>query len=324
MDEKKRSRQNLKKSMAEVDNDIRAALDEYITKVLELYDSGGGSFSVNTAARLMSATKRLEEKVKGTVEDGTVIAVDFAKKDRAAEFRPYLDEARRLLLARGLTRAQAEAATTLSNIVPLYGGGLDRKVIDAVWYKVWPDRLNVDDRIRKLGLKTQMEVQRVMKEGIAEGMSARRMALELEEFIAGGQKAAFRLAAHTINMTYQTAQAEISIGAKFVMGVRIVRGMYGNASETCEICEEHGGPADGEGKEYFKDDFGGADIDMFVMANAPAYHSYCNCGIETIYEPAEQFVKNALSGLDEGRESYEGYKFGGDLHEQLDADKSRR
>jgi hypothetical protein len=85
-------------------------------------------------------------------------------------------------------------------------------------------------------------------------------------------------------------QAEISIQATFVMGIRIVRGMWGKISPNCPICLEHGGTVS---KEYYKSYFGGRDVDLWVLANMPPYHSNCSCGIEQITEDAITFIQKA-------------------------------
>ncbi|MDT8901159.1 hypothetical protein [Anaeroselena agilis] len=219
--------------------------------------------------------------------------MDFAKKAKAAEYAPYLASMQRLLSARGLPAATISEMTNLQRLVPMFGGGLDQKIIDGVWNKVWPDALTVDDRIRLLSQRALKFSEATIKQGIREGKSAWNIMQELRgHFEVEGleRKAAFRLTAHTTNMVYHTAQAEISIQANFVMGIRIVRGMYGDADPTCDICDEHGGQ---DFKEYYKDDFGGRSYDLYVMANAPAYHVNCNCGVEDITEDAATFIQRA-------------------------------
>ena len=41
-----------------------------------------------------------------------------------------------------------------------------------------------------------------------------------------------------------------------------------------------------EGKEYFKDDFGGRSYDLYVMANTPSFHPFCKCEVEDIVDIA--------------------------------------
>lgn len=248
------------------------------------------------------ATQKLEKQLREKMKENAIYAIDFAKKVKAAEFKPYLASVQRLLLAQNVPAAAAKEITNLPRIVTAFGGGADEKILDSIWNKVWPDSLTVDDRIKRLSIKSRQFAEMTVKQGISQGKSAVNIANELQQhFLVDGveHKAAIRLAAHTTNMCYQAMQAEISIQAKFVMGVRIKRGVYGRISENCPICMEHAGLTY---KEYYKSDFGGRDMDMWIMTNAPAYHSYCNCGVETIYEDAVTFVRKA-------REEYEKSRF---------------
>ncbi|MBU2703680.1 hypothetical protein Ga0466249_004828 [Sporomusaceae bacterium BoRhaA] len=288
-----------------LDTELGQILSRHIDKLLTLINSGG--LSVNDFHRLAND---LQQEIHDMIKSNSVIAIDFAKKVKAADLKPYLAEVQRLLVARNVAKPIIEEATSLNHISLVFGGGLDDKILDAVWNKVWPDALNVDDRIKLLSKKAMKFTEMTVKQGISEGRSAADISKDLRQhFEVEGveRKAAFRLAAHTTNMCYQEAQAEISVSANFVMGIRINRGVYGPASENCDICEEHGGPADGDGKEYRKSDFGGDDADMYVMANMPGYHPNCNCGIETIYEDAITFVKNALQGTNDSS-SHSGWK----------------
>lgn len=303
----RKARAEYDKLLKSLDNEARQILSVFLAKIEVLIDTGG--FSINDLHKL---SDELQQQVHEMIKSKSVIAIDFAKKVKAADFKPYLAEAQRLLIARKVPAYIAKEALSLNRISPVFGGGLDNKILDSVWNKVWPDALKVDDRIKLLSKKAMKFAEMTVKQGVSEGKSAANIAKELRQhFEVEGleRKAAFRLAAHTTNMCYQEAQAEISIGAKFVMGIRIMRGVYGPASDNCDICEEHAGAPGGDGKEYYKDDFGGKDADLFVMAEMPGYHSNCNCGIETIYEDAAQFVENARNGANNHLYS-EGWKMG--------------
>ena len=243
--------------------------------------------------QLLKITKELEQHLHDILKERSVIAIDFAKKVKAAEFEPYLTQVQRLLLAQGVAQVEVMSITDLNQVSMVFGGGLDEKILNSVWHKVWPDALNVDDRIKLLGQKTLQFTEQTVKQGISAGKSAANIARDLRQhFEVEGleRRAAFRLAAYTTNTCYHQAQAEISVGASFVMGIRITRAPDG--SETCDICYEHGGEVGGSGKEYYKDDFGGRSYDLFVMANGPGYHPYCKCEIEDIFLSAHDFVRN--------------------------------
>jgi hypothetical protein len=300
-----RARAEYDKLLKSLDGEARQILSAFLAKIEALINAGG--FSVNDLHKL---SDELHQQVHDMIKTKSVIAIDFAKKVKAADFTPYLAQVQRLLVARNVAKPIIEEATSLNRISLVFGGGLDDKILEAVWNKVWPDALNVDDRIKLLSKKAIKFTEMTVKQGISEGRSAADISKDLRQhFEVEGveRKAAFRLAAHTTNMCYQEAQAEISVSANFVMGIRINRGVYGPASENCDICEEHGGPADGDGKEYRKSDFGGDDVDMYVMANMPGYHPNCNCRVETIYEDAATFVKNALLDT-KGSSSHSGWK----------------
>lgn len=277
------------KLLKSLNAESREILIRHVDRIMEMVDADG-------TVDLIQLQKELQQEIHAMIKNKSVIAIDFAKKIKAADFKPYLAEVQRLLVAQKVPLAAAKEMSSVNRIISEFGGGLDSKILDGVWSKVWPDSLKVDDRIKLLSKKAMKFTEMTVKQGVSEGISAANIAKELRQhFEVEGleRKAAFRLAAHTTNMCYQTAQAEISIQANFVMGVRILRGVYGPASDHCDICEEHAGPADGAGKEYYKDDFGGRNADLWIMTNAPAYHVNCNCGVENIYESAIDFVRKA-------------------------------
>lgn len=284
----RRSRAEYEKLLKSLDAESRLIMSSHVDKLAQMIDND--EFSVNALRKI---SDELHKEIRNMIKSKSVIAIDFAKKIKAADFKPFMAEVQRLFLAQNLPAAAAKEITDLTRIVPLYGGGLDQKILDEVWNKEWPDSLNVDDRIKRLSKKAQGFAEKTIKQGISEGKSSNDMARVLRQhFEVEGleRKAALRLAAHTTNMCYQATQAEISIQAKFVMGIRIKRGVYGRIDESCRICMEHGGL---DHKDYFKSDFGGRDVDMWIMTNAPAYHNHCHCGVETIYEDAVDFVRKA-------------------------------
>lgn len=249
-----------------------------------------GSAKVDMVA-LNKAIKTLRMQYTELIKTSTDNAFEYGVKIKEIEFDKYLSKVEKVLAGQKITDIEKKAIT--SEIQVQFGGGLEAKVIDSVWNKVWPDALNVDDRIARLSLKVKQFTEQTIKQGIILGDSAANIAKKLRDHfgIEGlERKAAFRLAAHTTNMVYQATQAEVSIQANFVMGIRIVRGMWGNISPNCTICREHGGESS---KEYYKSDFGGRDVDLWVLANMPPYHSNCSCGIEQIVEDAIEFIRKA-------------------------------
>jgi len=237
---------------------------------------------------LRDAADDLTSSLTSTTESATKTALELAKQVKAADYAPLLKAAKVLLAGK---EAQLVRLTELSSVSAIFGGGLDKKIVDSVWNKVWPDSLTVDKRIERLSTRVLEFTERTVKQGISEGLSARNIANQLKDhFETEGleKKAAFRLAAHTTNMVYESANAAISIDAQFVKGIRIVRGMYGPMSETCEICDEHGGQ---DFKEYLKEN----GDDLAIMSDMPPYHSNCNCGVEDIVETAAEFIARARS-----------------------------
>ncbi len=240
---------------------------------------------------LNKAIKTLRTQYTELIKTSTGKAVEYGVKIKDIEFEKYLSKVEKVLAGKNIPDIEKKAIT--SEIKVQFGGGLEAKVIDSVWNKIWPDSLNVDDRIARLSLKVKQFTEQAIKQGVTTGDSAANIAKKLRnhfEIEGMERKAAFRLGAHTANMVYQATQAEISIQAKFVMGIRIVRGMWGNISPNCPICLEHGGTVS---KEYYKSYFGGRDVDLWVLANMPPYHNHCSCGIEQIIENAIEFIRKA-------------------------------
>jgi len=253
------------------------------------------SFTKTDHKTILEAVSELQDKFTSLMQDGTDISLQSAKDYKQASFAPYLTEVKQELTKLELPISLAE--DTQLNLV--FGGGMDSKIIDSVWDKVWPDSLTVDDRITKWGKAFLNNTESIIKTGITEGKSAANIAKDLRTHIEDVEierKAGLRLAAYTTNSVYQTAQAEISIAAKFVMGTLIERDDDG--SDNCMICADHAGDVGGPGIEYTKEDFGGRDSDMYIMTNGPAYHPNCMCTVSDVFESAEEFV-------DKAREEYE-------------------
>lgn len=290
--EARKAKAEYEKLLKSLDTQSRQILSEHLDKIVSLIENGG--ISVMDMKHL---SEELQQNIHEIIRKNSVIAIDFAKKVKAADFMPFLAEVQRLSNAQKLTPAVVKEITSLNKISPVFGGGLDKDILNAVWNKVWPDALKVDDRVNVLSQKMMQYVETTVKQGISEGKSSYNIYKDLKQhlLVEGKERQAlYRLAVHTTNSCYQQAQAEISVQANFVMGIRVVRGYYGPADLNCDICDEHGGQ---DYKEYYKNSFGGRDTDMYVMTNMPGYHPNCNCGVETIYETALQFVNNARKGL---------------------------
>ena len=266
---------------------IATNFEEY----LEIINSGIVN-RMDTVSVLRNARASLIDGLTATIEGSAQQSVDLARALKEAEYAPILTAAKKLLSRSGATTAEIKALTDLPKVSAMFGGGLDAEIIDKVWSKAWKDAMTVDDRIKRLSAKATEYTERIVKQGISEGTSAKDMMYMLgQHFVDEGVeiKAAFRLAAHTTNMTYESANAAISMDVNFVMGIRIVRGMYGPASATCDICFEHGGD---DFKEYMKEN----GDDLAILADQPPYHANCNCGTEDIMETAEEFVARARAG----------------------------
>lgn len=288
--ESKRAKAEYERLLKSLDAQSRQVISAHLERLSQMIDDGGIS-----DMDIKHLSEELQKGFHDIIKDNSILAIYFAKKVKAADFRPFLAEVQRLSTAQKLAPAVIKEITSLARVSPVFGGGLDSKILDAVWNKAWPDTLNVDDRIKLLSKKAMQFTENTVKQGISEGKSAYNIMKELRShFETEGleKRAAFRLASHTTNMCYQQAQAEISIQANFVMGIRITRADDG--SETCDICAEHGGEVGGDGKEYFKDDFGGRSYDLYVMANTPSFHPFCKCEVEDIVEDAPTFIANAL------------------------------
>ena len=288
--EARKAKAEYEKLLKSLDAQSRQVLSEHLNKIASLIENGG--ISVMDMKHL---SEELQQNIHDIIKKNSVIAIDFAKKVKAADFLPFLAEVQRLSNAQKVAPAIVKEITSLNKISTVFGGGLDKDILNAVWNKVWPDALKVDDRVNVLSQKMMQYVETTVKQGISEGKSSYNIYKDLKQHIlveGKERQALYRLAVHTTNSCYQQAQAEISIQANFVMGIRITRAVDG--SETCDICAEHGGEVGGDGKEYFKDDFGGRSYDLYVMANTPSFHPFCKCEVEDIVEDAATFVSNAL------------------------------
>ena len=279
-------RKALQSYVRTLDRDIQNELQRYIKQAILAGSSIG---EIRKASKELAKSLRAiyRESAKVAIETGSAgaktMAIKYAKKVEAVS---------------GLQKSKVDAMVGLD-----FGGGLEKKVLDAVWNKVWPDSQTVEDRINRLTSSARIKAEQIMRSGIEEGLSAQNIAKEMALKLDIERKAAFRLAAHTTNMAYHEANAEIAMDMSFIMGIRIMRGVLGPASETCDICEEHGGPADGAGQEYLKSDFGGRDIDLWAMTNSPPYHPNCNCDLEYIEMDAAEFVQYAREKYGKGRGS---------------------
>lgn len=288
--EARKAKAEYEKLLKSLDAQSRQVISAHLDRIAAMIDSGGIS-----AIDIKHLSEELQKGFHDIIKSNSVIAIDFAKKVKAADFTPFLAEVRRLSSVQKLAPAVVKDLTSLNKVSAVFGGGLDNKILDAVWGKVWPDSLKVNDRVNVLSKKMMQYVETTVKQGIGEGKSSYNIYKDLKQhlLVEGKERQAlYRLAVHTTNSCYQQAQAEISIQANFVMGIRITRADDG--SETCDICAEHGGEVGGEGKEYFKDDFGGRSYDLYVMTNAPGYHPNCRCEVEDITEDASTFIANAL------------------------------
>jgi hypothetical protein len=288
--ESKRAKAEYERLLKSLDTQSRQVISAHLERLSQMIDDGG--ISVMDIKHL---SEELQKGFHDIIKDNSILAIDFAKKVKAADFRPFMVEVQRLSNAQKLAPSVIKEITSLARVSPVFGGGLDKDILNAVWNKAWPDALKVDDRINVLSKKMMQYVETTVKQGISEGKSSYNIYKDLKQhlLVEGKERQAlYRLAVHTTNSCYQQAQAEISIQANFVMGIRITRAVDG--SETCDICAEHGGEVGGDGKEYFKDDFGGRSYDLYVMANAPGFHPNCRCEVEDIVEDASTFVQNAL------------------------------
>lgn len=273
--ESQRSRAELLKIIAVQNKEIQNILEDFIQLALV---AGASNEEIRQRAKLLA------DRIGTMLESSIVSASGLGLSYMSQLGNNYLDK---------VEKATKAAAQWRPMITAEWGGGLEERVLNLIWNKVWDDGKTLNDRIYRIGASTAQKTEQVVKAGIKEGLSSRDIAKKLNKELGLEKKAAFRLAVHSTNTAYNEATAEISMQMPFIMGVRIIRGMYGNASDNCHICEEHGGPADGSGKEYRKSDFGGRDIDMWIMTNSPEYHPNCNCGVEYIEMSASEFVKYA-------------------------------
>jgi len=238
-------------------------------------------------AEINSLVGVYKSEITALIEKSCNLALLNAKDSKIVQYTKYLNQCKQIAKKYEI----APKVFELKNIVPIFGGGMDKTLLEKVWNKAYPDNLNVDDRIDKLGKSIKDKVELYLKQGISNGTSSRDIAKEIADNLNIERNSAIRLAVSTTNTMYNTAQAEISIQAIFVIGIKITRDADG--SEKCDVCAEHGGEVGGDGIEYYKTDFGGDDYDLYVIANAPTYHNNCKCSVEDIIESAEQFVQRA-------------------------------
>lgn len=257
------------------EKEIQSALTEFAEQAILM---GGTQSEIRQKVKNLAA--RLTELLNGSI----TLASGAGLKRMTTLGKEYLKKTD--AITGGKTPGKAK-------IMAEWGGGLNEKVLNQVWSKVWEDGKSLKDRVERVSASVSKNAEKILKDGIKEGLSSRDIAKKMNIGLGIEKKAAFRLAVHSTNTAYHEAAAEVSMRMSFIMGIRIIRGMYGNASDQCDICEEHGGPADGSGFEYRKSDFGGRDMDLFVMTNSPQYHPNCNCGIEYLEMDAADFVEYA-------------------------------
>lgn len=253
-------------------------IDKQLIQALEK-TLNANTFNKTAAKEITSAINSYKSSLHNIIATSSTRAIDKATDYKQAQYKPFLNKIK-----------DSVPGIDIVKIIPSFGGGMDKDLLNKVWNKAYPDGLNVDDRINRLGLIQQNKIETILKKGITDGESAVNISKELQMSLQMERKAALRLAVNTTNTAYQTAQAELSIQAEFVMGIRIVRGMYGKISPKCPICREHSGTTS---KDYYKSDFGGRDIDLWIMTNSPSYHNHCSCGIIDIIEDADTFTRKA-------------------------------
>jgi len=215
-------------------------------------------FVTSQSHSIAIATKTLKDGITALISQGMDNSINVAERLAKMQFNTNL-------LSPTLTSIDKE------------------KIIYSILLKSWSDGLVVADRIALLTNKMKRIAENIILQSQIAGLSASETASKLEEhFVSGGmeQRAMLRLTTHTINMVKELTMATIAKKSDDVIGIRIVRGMYGNMSEKCPICFEHGSLTY---KEYFKSGYGGSDDDLMVMVSQPPFHSRCACGVEFIF-----------------------------------------
>lgn len=184
------------------------------------------------------------------------------------------------------------------NIGGSFGGGPGKDSVNKCWGKVWQEVLTADERYQNIEKSKLLEIEATIREDVTNGISAQKTATKLRslfESIGLKRKDALKMDAYACNLIYEALQnpAGVSSGPTFVMGLKFVRGMYGEVDKNCVICEQFSGD---NFKLYLKDDFNGLTYDEFLKKYSPPYHEGCTCGVQEVYEDALQFINNASKG----------------------------
>jgi hypothetical protein len=273
-DDNQKTKAILNAMIARENSEIQKELTAFVDALIL---SGASKVEIQKQVRVLSSKLNniLKRSISGSTDAGlsymTKIGTDYIK---------------------GVKAATGQKMPYEKQMILEWGKGLDEKVLNAVWDKVWPDGNSLPDRTMRISQSAGRTAEDILRKGTSEGTSARDLSKLLHDALGIEKKAAFRLAAHTTNTAYHEANAEISMTMPFVMGIRIMRADDG--SEDCDICSEHGGDVGGDGKEYRKSDFGGRDIDLWTMTNTPQYHPSCKCEVEYIEMDAFDFVQYAV------------------------------
>ncbi len=234
-------------------------------------------FITNQAYHITIATNTLKSGIMALIEQGMDNGMDVAEQLAELQFLSST-------LAPTLSPLMTPSLEITRSLVPTLTSMDKEKIIYSIFMKSWADGLVVADRITLLTNKMKRIAKNIILQSQIANLSANETASKLEShFVDGGteQRAMLRLATHTINMVKESAMATIAKKSDSVIGIRIVRGMYGRMSEKCPICFEHGGL---DYKEYFKSEYGGNDDDLMTMVEQPPFHSRCSCGLEFIFK----------------------------------------
>lgn len=219
-------------------------------------------FTTSLHYHIATATNTLKSGITALIQQGMANGIDVAEQLAEMQF-----------LKSTLT------PTSSPLIVPTLTSIDKEKISYSILLKSWADSLVVNDRITLLTNKMKRIAENIILQSQIANLSAKETADKLESHFVGGgmeQRAMLRLATHTVNMVKESAMATIAKKSDSVIGIRIVRGMYGRMSEKCPICYEHGNI---DYKEYFKSN----GDDLMVMADQLPYHVHCNCGVKFIF-----------------------------------------